>query len=210
MAVETDHMPATKSRRDGRRARRRRDRSCSQHRASLRLRASQERHRPTEQPPGPVSTCASRLLQNPDDVIGKQQQQDDEGCRQPEPTSPASQSVRGDATAIHTAPCRRSIQHPKRHGQGQYGGGAEPGPQGIESCQGADPGATDAQQDQRQRHDAADRCANGGDARANDGWNRRFGRGCLHQSILASVPRYGVKPCVRTRLRSAGWRRRPT
>src|SRR3546814_7405120 len=74
----------------------------------------------------------------------------------------------------------------------------------IQSGQVADPGATDPQQNQRQRHDTADRSADGGDARADDSGNRRLARICWHGRILASVPRYGVKSRVRERSRSAG------
>src|SRR3546814_1207406 len=72
-------------------------------------------------------------------------------------------------------------------------GGTEPGTPWIQSGQVADPGATDPQQNQRQRHDTADRSADGGDARADDSGNRRLARICWHGRILASVPRYGVK-----------------
>src|SRR3546814_1876698 len=81
---------------------------------------------------------------------------------------------------------RPAVQHPERHRQGHYGGGTEPRPQGIQGRKGADPSAADPHEHQYQWHDATDGRANGGDARANDGRNRRSEE---HTSELQSLMR---------------------
>ena len=109
------------------------------------------------------------LLQEPADVVRKEQQQRYQAGRVPQPAPPAAQSCRIDADAVDTAARGRAIEHPECPAQTRQRGGAEPRAPRVQGGEIGDPGTADTHQDQHQGHDTTHGRANSRDRGAQEG-----------------------------------------
>src|SRR3546814_13682359 len=94
------------------------------------------------------------LLQEPADVIGKEQQRRDEEGRNPQPSATSMQLARFGTASVGAAPRCRTVHSPECPCPAAQRPGAEPGSPGSQSCQIGDTGPYDPQPDHNTETDA--------------------------------------------------------